>query len=92
MSTQEMRDTFQISNLFVRARSRATSPILTPVCRRIMRVQPRWKLPNHKETAAPFFSNAVELGAINVGGPGRITADAESFALDKLDCVYLPMA
>ncbi len=31
------------------------------------------------------------MGAINVGGAGKVVADGQTFLLDKLDCVYLPM-
>ena len=49
------------------------------------------ELPNHKETGRAFFLERRELGAINVGGAGRVVADGQSLPLEKLDCVYLPM-
>jgi len=48
-------------------------------------------LPNHKETGRGFFLERRELGAINIGGAGQVTADGQTFSIDKLDCVYLPM-
>ncbi len=92
MSTQELRDTFQISRLFVpgeitghftdldRLVVGGAMPTTNPI-----------ELPNHKETGRTFFLERRELGAINVGGPGKVIADGKTFSLDKQDCVYLPM-
>jgi 4-deoxy-L-threo-5-hexosulose-uronate ketol-isomerase len=92
MSTEELRQTFQISNLFVpdeitghftdldRLMVGGVLPVTKPV-----------ELPNHKETGRAFFLERRELGAINVGGPGSVVADGKTFALEKLDCVYLPV-
>jgi 4-deoxy-L-threo-5-hexosulose-uronate ketol-isomerase len=92
LSTQELRDTFHISNLFVpghitghftdldRLFVAGVLPAAAPVL-----------LPNHKETGRAYFLERRELGAINVGGPGKVTADGQSFALAKLDCAYVPM-
>ena len=41
------------------------------------------------ELRADFFLERREIGIINVGGPGSISAGAENYKLDKLDCVYL---
>lgn len=47
------------------------------------------ELPNHNELKAEYFLERREAGIINVGGAGTVTADGESYSLDKLDCVYL---
>jgi 4-deoxy-L-threo-5-hexosulose-uronate ketol-isomerase len=92
MSTQELRDTFQISKIFVPGEiighftdlDRLFVAGVTPTTSAV-------ELPNHKETGRAFFLERRELGAINIGGAGKMTADGQTFALDKLDCVYLPM-
>jgi len=92
LSTQEQRDTFQISNIFVAGELVAHFTDLdrlfvggvTPTAKAI-------ELPNHKETGRAFFLERRELGAINIGGSGKVVADGQTFALEKLDCVYLPM-
>jgi 4-deoxy-L-threo-5-hexosulose-uronate ketol-isomerase len=92
MSTQELRDTFQISNLLVPGE---ITGHFTDLDRLVAGgVQPTAKaieLPNHKETGRSFFLERRELGAINIGGAGRVIAGGKTFALQKLDFVYLPM-
>jgi 4-deoxy-L-threo-5-hexosulose-uronate ketol-isomerase len=46
-------------------------------------------LPNEEEMKAHFFLERREMGIINVGGTGTVSADGESFSLEKLECVYL---
>ena len=92
MSTQQLRETFQINNLFAPGELRGHFTDLDRLV--VGGVMPAGKpveLPNHKETGRAFFLERRELGAINVGGAGKVVADGKTFALDKLDCVYLPM-
>jgi 4-deoxy-L-threo-5-hexosulose-uronate ketol-isomerase len=56
-----------------------------------MPAQEAIELPNHKETGRSFFLERRELGAINIGGEGKVVADGQVFSLETLDCVYLPM-
>ena len=46
-------------------------------------------LPNEGELKAEYFLERREMGIINVGGPGIITADEQRFEMEKMDCVYL---
>ncbi len=48
-------------------------------------------LPNHPELKADYFLERRELGVINTGGAGTVTASGETFQLNKLDCVYIGM-
>jgi 4-deoxy-L-threo-5-hexosulose-uronate ketol-isomerase len=92
MSTQELRDTFQISNIFVPGEITGRFTDLDRLfVAGVMPAAGAVELPNHKETGRAFFLERRELGAINVGGAGKVVADGQTFALDKLDCVYLPM-
>lgn len=46
-------------------------------------------LPNEDELKANFFLERREMGIINVGGKGMVTADGVAYKVDKLECVYL---
>jgi 4-deoxy-L-threo-5-hexosulose-uronate ketol-isomerase len=52
-------------------------------------VNKKLSLEVHPELKADHFLERRELGAINVGGMGRIRADGKVYELDKLDCLYL---
>jgi 4-deoxy-L-threo-5-hexosulose-uronate ketol-isomerase len=92
MFTQQLRDTFHVTNLFVPGELHGYFTDLDRlVVGGVMPAAKAVELPNHKETGRAFFLERRELGAINVGGAGRVIADGKSFALDKSDCVYLPM-
>lgn len=47
------------------------------------------QLPNHDELKAEYFLERREMGIINVGAKGVITADDKKYELEKLDCLYL---
>lgn len=92
MSTHEMRDTFQITDLFIAGEITGHFTDLDRlVVGGVMPADQPVALPNHKETGRAFFLEQRELGAINIGGAGKVVADGKTFALEKLDCVYLPM-
>jgi len=92
MSTQELRDTFQISNLFVPGQLTGQFTDLDRLfVAGVMPTTGSVELSNHKETGRAFFLERRELGAINVGGAGKVVADGQTYALEKQDCVYLPM-
>ena len=46
-------------------------------------------LANEGELKANYFLERRELGIINVGGRGTVTADGVDYEIDKLECVYL---
>jgi 4-deoxy-L-threo-5-hexosulose-uronate ketol-isomerase len=47
------------------------------------------ELPNENELKAQFFLERREMGIINVGGKGAVTAGGTAYELEKLECVYL---
>ncbi|MBU6408849.1 MAG: 5-dehydro-4-deoxy-D-glucuronate isomerase [Verrucomicrobia bacterium] len=91
MTTQELRETFLIHDLFKPGELRANFTDLDRlVVGGVMPSKPI-ELPNHRETGRAFFLERRELGAINVGGAGSVHVDGKMFALERLDCVYAPM-
>lgn len=46
-------------------------------------------LESEPELRAAYFLERRELGIINVGGKGKITAGEDSYDLDKMDCLYI---
>ncbi len=92
MDTPQLRENFLVSNLFSPGQLNARFTDLDRlVVGGVMPVTKPVELPNHKETGRAFFLERRELGAINIGGAGRVAADGKTFTLEKLDCVYLPM-
>src|SRR5580704_16331655 len=92
MSTQALREAFLIESIFTPGEITGTFTDLDRLV--VGGAMPAGKpieLPNHKETGRAFFLERRELGAINIGGAGKVVADGKTFALEKLDCIYLPM-
>jgi 4-deoxy-L-threo-5-hexosulose-uronate ketol-isomerase len=52
-------------------------------------VASKLKLENYAELKASYFLERREIGIINVGGDGSVTADGQVFKLNKLDCLYI---
>jgi 4-deoxy-L-threo-5-hexosulose-uronate ketol-isomerase len=90
MTTEEMRDTFLVSDLYSPG---AVHGLFTDMDRLVVGgIEPSREpveLPNHRETGRSFFLEQRELGAINTGGPGVAHIDGKTLAVDSLACVYI---
>ena len=90
MTTQELRSNFLCEDLMI---DNAVQLVYSHYDRMIVGgakpVDEIVELPNHPELKADYFLERRELGIINVGGAGQVTADGENFAVNKLDCLYL---
>src|SRR5580692_4394844 len=87
MSTEQLREAFLIEDIFTPGEITGTFTDLDRLV--VGGAMPAGKpieLPNHKETGRAFFLERRELGVINIGGAGKVTADGQTFALDRLDC------
>ncbi len=91
MTTDELRDQFHIGSLFVADK-------LTLVYSHIDRVIVGGATPvsgtvaleaDKHELAADYFLERREVGIINVGGPGAINVDGETYTLAKRDGLYV---
>ena len=91
MTTEEVRAAFLVEDLFQPGQLQGCFTDLdrlviggaTPVT--------PLQLDNHRETGCGFFLERRELGTLNIGGPGTVHSDGQSFAVGTLDCVYIPM-
>lgn len=90
LNTQQLREAFLLAGLFApgqlayrltdldRMAVGGAVPLGAPLL-----------LPADRETGTGYFLERRELGALNLGGPGRVRADSQTFDLGHLDCVYL---
>lgn len=90
MGTQELRDHFLLQGLM---KKNEIKMVYTHYDRMIVGgVVPASKkisLPNDPELRASFFLERREMGIINIGGDGVITAGGKDYPLKKLSCLYL---
>jgi 4-deoxy-L-threo-5-hexosulose-uronate ketol-isomerase len=90
MNTQQLRENFLVQNLMQPGKielvyshyDRLIIGGVVPTTSVIV-------LPNKDELKANFFLERREMGIINVGDKGTVTADGVAFEIDKLECVYL---
>lgn len=90
MNTQELRNDFLVESLFAEGTAnfvyshydRMVMGGLVPTSEPI-------ELPNYEALKSNFFLERREMGIINIGGKGSITADEKSYDLEKLSCLYL---
>jgi 4-deoxy-L-threo-5-hexosulose-uronate ketol-isomerase len=89
-TTQQIRDLFLIEQLFSDDHIQLTYTIYDRmIIGGAKPVNNTLSLQNPDKLKANFFLERREMGIINVGGEGTITADGESFQIGKLSAVYL---
>jgi 4-deoxy-L-threo-5-hexosulose-uronate ketol-isomerase len=89
-TTQQIRDLFLIEQLFSDDHIQLTYTIYDRmIIGGAKPVNNTLSLQNPDKLKANFFLERREMGIINVGGDGTITADGESFQIGKLSAVYL---
>jgi 4-deoxy-L-threo-5-hexosulose-uronate ketol-isomerase len=90
MITQELRENFLVQNLFAKDKLNLVySHYDRVIIGGAMPVAKTINLNNEAELRADYFLERREMGIINIGGKGVITADGKKFNADKLSCVYL---
>jgi len=91
MSTEQLRDTYLIQDLFQLGKITAHYTDLDRMI--VLGVQPSGatlKLGNYKPIGSSYFLERREIGILNVGDkPGAITVGGEKHKLDPLDCCYV---
>lgn len=89
-TTEQLRENFLLSPLMV---DNKVQLIYTHYDRMIVGgakpINQAISLPNHPELKADYFLERRELGIIDVGGAGKVTADGQTFEMEKQDCLYI---
>ncbi|SKB81410.1 5-dehydro-4-deoxy-D-glucuronate isomerase [Daejeonella lutea] len=92
MNTEEIRNNFLIEDLMWHDKFSFTySHYDRAIVGSVVPASKILELPNFDNLRSEYFLERRELGIINVGGPGEIVADDESFKINKLDAVYVGM-
>jgi 4-deoxy-L-threo-5-hexosulose-uronate ketol-isomerase len=91
MSAAELREAFLLDSLFAAGDVRLSYVDVdrTVVGGAVPTGGELLALPNPADLRAAFFAEQRELGVLNVGGAGTVTVDGESFAMERLDCLYV---
>lgn len=90
MSTQELRESFLISSLYAVGELKlAYIDLDRTVVGMVAPAHVPLSLPAPPLLRAEHFLERRELGALNVGGAGRIHTGGKSYELGHLDCLYL---
>ena len=91
MNSDELQQSFLLSSLFaldqvnlilVGSLDRALIGSAVPTSKQL-------ELPNPPELKSANVCQRRELGAINLGGPGRVMIDSQEFLLEKHDALYV---
>ena len=89
-TTDRLREEFHIANLFTKDNIRMVYSHTDRIIVIGMKpVEATLTLQAGKELAAEYFLERRELGCINIGGPGVITVDGETYEMNPRDGIYV---
>ena len=90
MTTQELRGTFLVQDLFQPGVIWAADVDLDrAVIGSAVPVGEPLSLGTFDELRSSYFTERRELGILNIGGPGAVTAGGEVHAMEHLSCLYV---
>lgn len=90
MTTEQLRQNFLIEGLMQPGTIQLTySHYDRMIVGGVVPTSAAISLPKEQELKANFFLERREMGIINVGGKGTVTADGVNYEIEKLECVYL---
>lgn len=90
MTTSELRESFLISGLFRENEiTLEYSEVERAVVGSATPAKSALKLEAGKELASQYFCERREVGALNIGGAGKISVDGKIFEMSNLDCLYI---
>ena len=90
MTTEELRETFLVDDLFQAGQINMTYVDLdrTVIGSAVPVGEPLY-LPTYDPLKASFFTERRELGILNIGGAGVVTVNDVAFEVKKLDALYV---
>ncbi|MGA2351847.1 MAG: 5-dehydro-4-deoxy-D-glucuronate isomerase [Terracidiphilus sp.] len=90
MTTEELRETFLVSDLFTPGKINATYIDLDrAVIGSAVPVEASLQLPTFDILKANYFTERRELGILNIGGAGSVTVNGQKYELARLDSLYV---
>src|SRR5262245_40605511 len=90
MSTEQLRAEFLVSGLFAAGAANFRYwEVDRTIVGGIIPGAAAIALPNPPEVRSAFFLERREAGVINLGGPGSLTVDGATHAMEPLDSLYL---
>jgi 4-deoxy-L-threo-5-hexosulose-uronate ketol-isomerase len=90
MTTQQLRDHFLIQELMLPGKIKLCySHYDRMIVGGVAPGPEAIDLPNEGELKANYFLERREMGIINIGGKGTVTADGIAYDMEKLECLYL---
>jgi 4-deoxy-L-threo-5-hexosulose-uronate ketol-isomerase len=90
MTTSELRETFLLTDLFQAGQiDLAYVDLDRAVVGSAVPLDQPLALPTDNALKANYFTERRELGVLNVGGPGSVAVNNETFALGNLDALYI---
>lgn len=90
MSTSELRSNFLIQDLMKMGQINLVySHYDRMIVGGVVPGKQKIELTNEDELKANYFLERRELGIINVGGKGKVSANGVTYEIDRLECVYL---
>lgn len=90
--TAQLRENYLMQSLFVAGKiSMVYSHLDRTVVGGVVPSEGVLSLESNKQIGSPGFLDRREIGIINVGETGTVTADGVGYDLARTDCLYLPM-
>ena len=90
MDTATLRETFLVENMFLPGKLQLTySDVDRAIIGSASPTETALSLLGGKELASDHFAARREVGVINIGAPGMVTADSETFEMDNRDGLYI---
>lgn len=90
MSTEELRNSFLVSNLFEENKINMTyaydDRMIVGGC---FPINETLNISNGQETGTEYFMQRREMGVLNIGGKGLIIIDNDEYELDLDDVIYI---